>query len=62
MDRTQKVLLEALASAIRGEGLENSASDQIDWNALFRLAQMHSVLPMVVQAVWDNRNCGENRK
>ena len=54
MDRTQKVLLEALASAIRGEGLENSASDQIDWNALFRLAQMHSVLPMVVQTAWDN--------
>ena len=52
MDRISRCLLNSLRCALRGTALEQSPQlNHDDWDAVFRMAGTHHVLPMVFEAV-----------
>lgn len=51
MNTTNEQFLSVLRAALRGKPAQQDLSPD-QWNALFRLAELHSLLPMVVEAAW----------
>ena len=54
MDDSSKLLLQALACALHGESVPWEAGSVSSWPELRHLAAMHSVLPLLAQALWDS--------
>ena len=53
MQHTQQLFLEALKAALKNEQVEwnNKIEDQ-EWMDLFRMAEVHQILPMIYEAVY----------
>ncbi len=58
MEKIQLLFLEALRAAVRRETVTWQVLTKEEWVALFRMAQIHRVLPMVYQAVYDSTAAG----
>lgn len=53
MQHTQQLFLEALKAALKNEQVEwNNKLEAQEWMDLFRMAEVHQILPMIYEAVY----------
>lgn len=55
MEPSERLFLAALRAAIHGKGY-NPPDEPKAWHGAVKLAEMHSVLPLLIQAVWESPN------
>ncbi len=53
MNKTEQEFLKILCGALRGARYEGPGLTAEEWKGIFRLAQIHTVLPLVYEAVYD---------
>ena len=59
MQHTQQLFLEALKAALKNEQVEwNNKLEAQEWMDLFRMAEVHQILPMIYEAVYRSRAGG----
>ena len=60
MQHTQQLFLEALKSALKNEQVEwNNKLEAQEWMDLFRMAEVHQILPMIYEAVYRSPAAGQ---
>ena len=59
MQHTQQLFLEALKAALKNEQVEwNNKLEAQEWMDLFRMAEVHQILPMIYEAVYRSPAAG----
>lgn len=58
MENTAELFLAALRGALLGEKVNMEGVSRDTWRALLKLAEMHKVLPLIFQAIYDNPSLG----
>ena len=60
MQHTQQLFLEALKAALKNEQVEwNNKLEAQEWMDLFRMAEVHQILPMIYEAVYRSPAAGQ---
>lgn len=60
MQHTQQLFLEALKAALKNEQIEwNNKVEAQEWMDLFRMAEVHQILPMIYEAVYRSPAAGQ---
>lgn len=60
MQHTQQLFLEALKAALKNEQVEwNNKLETQEWMDLFRMAEVHQILPMIYEAVYRSPAAGQ---
>jgi hypothetical protein len=54
VNKMEQEFLRILRSALRGEHYTDAGLTAVEWREIFRLAQIHTVLPLVYEAVYDS--------
>ena len=63
MQHTQQLFLEALKAALKNEQVEwNNKLEAQEWMDLFRMAEVHQILPMIYEAVYRSPAASKSRK
>ena len=55
MTKIQEKLLEALSASLKGESVEWEPLSQEELSELYHLAQIHQILPLVYEAVYESQ-------